>query len=295
MPASSVKFRKRTFKDTLQEIKWAWQRLQKSITNSPFFREVAGRLAVLLHASVHLVCFVVVVVRISLDAQWWRDKALQESYAVCRSEDTNFDTMKLCDTFRSDLQQMLDAMAVAVAVLTFGLCTGLGSLACSQTLANSTRLDHENWFSKRDTRVKVGRFRNSGIARLSFSKACQWRITVLFVFVWSITLLTYTVAYAVITYYVLVFKESISEYSQELFPELQDEYSWGSVVLSVVSLAVVFLIDGVMLASAIYKLYVLHGIKDEWDSPEETDGLLHTTRPQVDAEETVVELKTKSS
>ena len=52
----------------------------KNLLHGPLFHDLAGRLAVLLHVALQTLCFVVIAVCLAVDAKWWRQTALADSY-----------------------------------------------------------------------------------------------------------------------------------------------------------------------------------------------------------------------
>lgn len=237
----------------------------------PLYRDLMGRLAALLHIVLQLACFIIIVYRITTDAMWWRSNALSDSYKVCRADSVNTETTQLCEQFHADLQSLLNAFATAVAAETLKMCTAVGALVCSRSIASSTRLDHGSWFTDKHLRRMVGRFRDNKAGRLSFSKPCQWRAAVLACSVWGLCLICDLIVSGVIGWYALAFKSQISEYSEELFPEASDEYSWGSVILTVTTLGVAILLDSLMLAAAVVLVHGLSKISNEWTDDDDSD------------------------
>lgn len=272
MPRSSIKRGKLGLKGLWKLAVRAALKTLKTVLHGPLFRDLLGRLTVLLQILVQLTGFVIVVYRLAADAAWWRSNALADSYTPCRSSEATTDTLQLCAAFVSDLESLLQAFATAVAALSLKLCTSTGAMCCSKYLATSTRLDRGNWFDDKNLRKAVGRFRHSKASRLSFSKPCQWRAAAMACSVWATCLLCDLVTFGSVGWYTLGFKSQISEYSEELFPETQDQHSWGSIWVTVGTLLGLLLIDTVMLASAALKLHDLSKIKDKWEYASSTES-----------------------
>lgn len=236
----------------------------KIAVQSPMFKDLMGRLTVLLHVLLQFICFIIIVNQLASDAAWWRSTALADSYKVCRAQDPSAETLQLCSAFRTELQALLDVFAVGCSAECLKLCTAAGAMCCSRQLATSTRLDRGSWFDNKRLRQSVGRYRHSKASRLSYSKPCQWRAAALACGVWGLCLLCDLTVCLAVGWYGIMFKSQVSEYSEELFPEAMDEQSWGSIVLTVVILVIVLGLDTLMMASAAIKLKGLSDIKDDW-------------------------------
>ena len=158
----------------------AWRMLHYAMmfvqlfVKGPLYRDLIGRLAALLHIVVQLVCYVIIVYRITTDAMWWRSNALSDSYKVCRADSVNTETTQLCEQFHADLQSLLNAFATAVAAETLKVCTAAGALVCSRSVASSTRLDHGSWFTDKHPQ-DGGQVQRQQSRPTGFSKPCQWR------------------------------------------------------------------------------------------------------------------------
>ena len=105
------------------------------MVSSALFRDLVGRLAVLLHITLLVVAFGVSVACFAADAAWWRSTALSDSYAVCHSATTETETAQLCAAFTDDLTVLLRGYAIAIAVLCMKLSTAVGALCCGEKLA----------------------------------------------------------------------------------------------------------------------------------------------------------------
>lgn len=244
----------------------------KNLLHGPLFHDLAGRLAVLLHVALQTLCFVVIAVCLAVDAKWWRQTALADSYQSCRAPDTNVETLQLCKVFVDDLESLLKVMATAVAAVCVKFCTATGSICCSRDIANSTRLDQGDWFDPRrqDQVAKaVGRFRRSKThqlatpARRSLSKPCQWRAAVISCAIWASCLACDAITLLCVGYYVLLFHTQIGEYTDELFPDAQARRSWGSVIANVTALSAMIALDACMLAVAVLKIKAIDKIPDK--------------------------------
>lgn len=236
----------------------------KVLVKGPLFRDLIGRLTVLLHVLLQLTAFVISIYTLSKNAKWWRSTALADSRGPCRAETITPETVQLCNAFADDLQGLLSGFATAVAGLTLKFCTSAGALCCSEKMATSTRLDKGGWFKPKKSRRAVGRYRHSKITRLELSKPCQWRAAVLACSVWGLCLLCDLLAALAVAWHSFFFNSQITEYADELFPEARDEHSWKDVFLTIGAQGVVLLIDTLMLAAAAFKLRNLDDISDKW-------------------------------
>lgn len=276
----------------------------KNLLHGPLFHDLAGRLAVLLHVALQTLCFAVIAVCLAVDAKWWRQTALADSYQSCRAPDTNVETLQLCKVFVDDLESMLKVLATAVAAVCVKFCTATGSICCSRDIANSTRLDQGDWFdpSRQDQVAKaVGRFRRfrrsethqlATPARRSLSKPCQWRAAVISCAIWASCLACDAITLLGVGYYVLLFQTQIGEYADELFPDAQARRSWGSVIANVTALSAMIALDACMLAVAVLKIKAIDKIPDKIPDKSkqlDTKGLENAQGESTDSSENEME------
>ena len=272
----------------------------KTLLHGPLFNDLTGRLSVFLHLILETVCFVIIIVCLANDAKWWRETALAESYKVCRAYDSNIETLELCKAFVSDLEFFLKVLATAVACICFKFFTVVGSICSSNTIAKSVRLDQGNWLDTNKVVNNVNQFRQNkqflnektvndmnqytylakNFTPNSSSKPCQWKAAVTSCVIWGVSLTCDTITLLVVLYHLILFRIQVTEYSNELFPDVENEYPLAFAVINLIAIGCVLIIDVLLFSAAIFKIQKLNEMPDNVEEVEldnvskETDKLL---------------------
>ena len=182
----------------------------------------------------------------------------------------------------------------------FKFFTVVGSICSSNTIAKSVRLDQGNWLDTNKVVNKVNQFRQNkqflnektvndmnqytylanNFTPNSSSKPCQWKAAVTSCVIWGVSLTCDTITLLVVLYHLILFRIQVTEYSNELFPDVENEYPLAFAVINLIAIGCVLIIDVLLFSAAIFKIQKLNEMPDNVEEVEldnvskETDKLL---------------------